>query len=66
MNIFGAPTSNTLNKVRPMIARALARWAGFSLIGKPGFVGIVPIDGEVTVRAIKDIANGVGLRVLRT
>src|SRR5438270_6370432 len=66
VNVLGTTAANAIDEVREMVASRLARGSGFSLIGEPGLVGIVPIDPKVSIGPVKNVADGVGLRVLRS
>ena len=45
MNIFGAAAADALDEIGVVVAGSFAVWAGFDLIGDPGFVGVVAVDG---------------------
>src|SRR5580700_1077601 len=66
MNILGLPAANAINEVRIVVTRGFAMWPGFGLIREPRFVGVVAVDGKIALRTIKQVADGVGLGVLRT
>src|SRR5215467_5517880 len=64
MNVFGLPAANAVNEVCVMIARSFSGRPRFTLVCNPSLVRIVSIGGEITVRAIKNVPDGVGLGVL--
>src|SRR5436305_1910806 len=66
MDVLCAATADALNEICEVVTRRFARRPGLNLIGYPRLIGVITIDGEIAVRAIKDVANGVRLRVLRT
>ena len=49
MNIFGAAAADAFDEVGVVIAGGFAVGAWLDLIGDPGFVGIVAVDGEIAV-----------------
>src|SRR5215831_1976316 len=61
MNILGAAAANAINEVCEVVASCFTGRPRLGLLGQPGFIGIVPVNGEITIRAIKDVADGVGL-----
>src|SRR5947207_7185551 len=66
MDVLCTAAADALNEVCEVVTRRFAGRTGLNLIGYPRLVGVITIDGEVTVRAIEDVANSVRLRVLRT
>src|ERR1700675_1908878 len=65
MNVLGATAADAIDEVGVVVAGASAVRAGFDLIGDPRFVGVVAVDGQVTVGAVENVADGVSLGVLR-
>src|SRR5713101_7123034 len=63
MNVLGTTAANAINEVRVVVTRTLAVWPGFGLIRQPSLVRVVSIDGEIAVRSVESVANGVGLCV---
>src|SRR5262252_6129079 len=63
MDVFGLPAANAVNEVCVMIARTFAGRPGFALVGNPRLIRIVSIGGQIAVRSVKNIPDGVGLRV---
>src|SRR6476646_1686600 len=66
MNVLGATAANAIDEVRVVVTGSFAVWAGFELIGEPGFVGVVAVDGEKAFRAIEEVADSVGLGIFWT
>ena len=46
MNVLGAAAANAIDEIGVVVAGGFAVGAGFELIGEPGFVGVVAVDGE--------------------
>src|SRR5690242_419575 len=65
MNILRAAAANALDEVGVMIAGTFAVRPGFGTVVQPRFVSIVSIDGEIAFGSVKDVADGVGLCILR-
>src|SRR5215469_6715590 len=63
MNIFGAAAANAINEVRVVVARSFAGGSGFGLIGNPRLIRVVSVDGEIAVRSVKNVANGVSFGI---
>src|SRR5689334_9902154 len=65
MNVLCATAANALAEVGVMIAGTLAVRPGFDTGVQPRLVGIVSIDGEIALGSVEDVADGVGLCILR-
>ena len=65
MNIFRTPTANAINEVCEMVACRFTGGSRHSLLREPGLVCIVPVNADIAVRAVKEITDGIGLRILR-
>src|SRR6266581_1781155 len=63
MNVLSTTAANAINEVRVVVTRTLTVWPWFGLIRKPSLVCVVSIDGEIAVRSVESVANGVGLCV---
>src|SRR6266516_4896497 len=63
MNVLGTTAANAVNEVRIVVTRTFTVWPWFGLIRKPSLVCVVSIDGEIAVRSVESVANGVGLCV---
>src|ERR1700689_4848701 len=66
MNIFGAAAADAFDEVGVVVAGGFAVWARFDLVGDPGFVGVVAVDGEIAVGAVENVAHGVRFGVFGT
>ena len=64
MNVLSATAAHAINEIGVVVGGAFSRGAGFDLIGDPSLIRIVSVNGEIAVRAVEDVADGVGLGVL--
>src|SRR5207245_10657248 len=63
MTVLGTTAANAINEVRIVVTRTFTVRPWFGLIRKPSLVCVVSIDGEIAVRSVESVANGVGLCV---
>src|SRR5260370_41406933 len=64
MNILRTTAANAINKVCVVVPGRFARWPWCDFIRQPSLVGVVAVDGQVAIRSIEKVADGIRLRVL--
>ena len=66
VDVLGAAAANAVDEIGVVVAGRFAVRAGFDFVGEPRFVRVVTIDGQIAVRSVKKIADGIGLGVFWT
>src|SRR5450631_377315 len=63
VDVLGAAAADAVDEIGVVVAGGFAVGAGLDFVGEPGLVGVVAIYGEVTVGAVEEVADRVGLGV---